>query len=298
MDLLTTAHNWVDAGIAVIPINWHSKRPAADALCLSGDVDEDGRATWLRYQTELPSSETLRRWFTGPRRNIGIVTGWQGLVVVDFDDMAAFDCWAGWATPALQLTYRVLTSRGVHAYFYIAEPVRNGHLGLIDVKAAGGYVLGAGSFHPNGTTYTALESAPIVSVGRLFDVLPFEVEHEPEPAPHVAAPVVSVDPGADPWSIADNPPAVLSSDGAGLVDGILQRVRLEDFFPGPFRGRWQKVRCPFHDDKEPSFWLDLSKQLCGCFAGCTPKALDVIGLYSRLNGISNTAAIHELARRL
>ena len=83
---------------------------------------------------------------------------------------------------------------------------------------------------------------------------------------------------------------------------IKQQLRVEDFFPSAIEsggnGRWKLARCPFHDDHNPSFWIDTKQQLCGCHSGCTPLPLDVIGLYARLHGIDNTAAIKEMARHL
>ena len=62
--------------------------------------------------------------------------------------------------------------------------------------------------------------------------------------------------------------------------------------------RWLRCPCPLHDDAEPSFWIDTRDQVCGCFAGCTSKPLDVINLYARLCGLNNREAIFQLARLL
>jgi hypothetical protein len=45
-------------------------------------------------------------------------------------------------------------------------------------------------------------------------------------------------------------------------------------------------------------WVDTGRQICGCYAGCTPKPLDVIDLYARMQGITTKEAIHELRTRI
>lgn len=61
---------------------------------------------------------------------------------------------------------------------------------------------------------------------------------------------------------------------------------------------WYLARCPFHDDRHPSFWLNTERQIGGCFAGCTPKPVDAINLFAMLHGLDNSTAIAVLARRL
>ena len=48
----------------------------------------------------------------------------------------------------------------------------------------------------------------------------------------------------------------------------------------------------------PSFWIDTTRQLCGCHAGCTPKPLDVIDLFARICSLGNDEAIRVLSRGL
>jgi hypothetical protein len=44
---------------------------------------------WKRWQTEMPPPELLRRWFSGTRHNLAVLT--DGLVVFDCDDPAEAD---------------------------------------------------------------------------------------------------------------------------------------------------------------------------------------------------------------
>jgi DNA primase len=85
-----------------------------------------------------------------------------------------------------------------------------------------------------------------------------------------------------------------------VVDQIKEYYRLEDFFPqrSPSGGDFWMTRCPFHDDKNPSFWLNLEEQICDCHAGCMDKPMDVINLYAALNDLTNREAILMLAKGL
>ena len=60
--------------------------------------------------------------------------------------------------------------------------------------------------------------------------------------------------------------------------------------------RFVSLPCPFHDDKEPSFWIDTERNLWGCHA-CGVRG-DVINLYARLKGITNKEAIFEMGKTL
>jgi hypothetical protein len=48
--------------------------------------------------------------------------------------------------------------------------------------------------------------------------------------------------------------------------------------------------------RPPRFWVDTKLQICNCFKpSCkSPKPMDVINLYARLNGLDNDTAIADL----
>lgn len=99
----------------------------------------------------------------------------------------------------------------------------------------------------------------------------------------------------------------------GKIEEIKRRLPLPAFvarYTGGLKpsgqGRWFIGRCPFHQraDDPPNkrkFWVDADNGLCGCFvarcqAGRPP--MDVINFYARLQGISNSQAIDDLAKEL
>lgn len=291
---LETAEYWRSLGIGVLPIQYRSKRPDATALRQAG-FEHNGAAHWQPLQCELPSEWTLRLWFSGPQRNIAVITGWQGLVVIDFDQRDAYEAWLQWASSANEIaatvatvTYRVYTRRGVHVYVSIEEIVPAYHVGAIDIKAAGGYVLAPPSIHPSGARYSEpAEYRPVCRAPKLSNVFPLT-----PPPPHHTELTRPVD---DPWSWHEHAASV-------SIGMIRDRVKLLDLFPDAHctsgDQRWWMARCPWHQDDNPSLWIDATRGICGCLAGCTDKPLDVINVYQRLHNMSQRDAIHALAERI
>jgi hypothetical protein len=285
---LDTALDWLSKGIAVIPIRYQDKRPDAKLLPIKyGDdgkpIIENGRIKhqWECYQTQLPTEQEVIKWFS-TRHNLAIVTGWQHLVVVDFDDFQIFNDWQ--KTRDLPLTYSVLTSRGIHCYYFLKNPINGFALPGIDIKAGGGYVLAPPSVHPSGIVYTALDpDTPILSVESLDEVL--DIPKPPLPDTE--------------WDGIDKSKVNVWYTG-DLVGAIKTRYEILDFLQGvKSSGRgWFMARCPFHEDQNPSFWIDSNRGICGCFAGCTDKPMDVIDLYARLQGVSNESAIYEMGEKI
>lgn len=59
------------------------------------------------------------------------------------------------------------------------------------------------------------------------------------------------------------------------------------------------MRCPFHDDHEPSFAIDTKKNIVKCFSTrcvISGKALDVIGLTQKIHNVDFKEAVSMLAR--
>lgn len=276
-----TPEHLLDLGIAVIPILNRDKKPALH---------------WREYQTRLPSRDELKEW-QKHRFNWAAVCGWLGLTVLDFDTFDAYGLWYNWATATqgiasevAQKTYRVVTARGVHVYLFVQNPVSCSHQGLIDVKGKGGYVLIPPSVHPCGVPYKPLVNGTnIMTVERIDQVLPARQDTAERR-----------ERSESPWKVAEQARG-LNDIGQDLVAAIKARFSPLDFLPPAERTgydeRWWITRCPFHADRHPSFWVDAEAGTCGCYAGCTPKVLDVINLFAKLNNINNREAILELSRR-
>jgi hypothetical protein len=167
-----------ERGFAVFPCKPGGKTPAVPD---HKEADCDGADWWCRngHQGWEPRATTdrgriTRAWLAEPRNNFGVACGPSRLIVIDLDahggelpeewrlpgindgrDVFAQICeWAGTEWPS---TYTVFTpSGGMHLYFRTTEEgfrnkAGNTLLGpMIDIRAQGGYVVGAGSVTSGG----------------------------------------------------------------------------------------------------------------------------------------------------
>lgn len=274
-----TPTDFLAQGIAVIPVQFGTKKPFV---------------RWRRYSRQLPTERDLARWFApGRAMNAAAICGWQGLTVLDFDDMPAYVSWLAWAVAAGDTarrvaadTYRVRTSRGMHVYLLVDETPRCSHFQWGDIKGCGGYVLIPPSVHPSGAVYMAVDdNAPILRVVSLAEVIP-DAPAPPLPPP---LPLTAVAPMSSLWPMT-------------RAEEVKAAIPITSFFPGARptggNGRWLMARCPWHDDRHESLWIDAERGICKCYAGCTPRPLDVIAVHARLQGISNGQALRELHSRI
>ena len=255
---------------------------------------------WGKYQKQLPTEGELIRWFRIPS-NAAVVTGTNNLVVIDFDDLTEYLRWSLWvgtegspaAKQVLYDSYKVRTARGIHLYTRCTSEIKNLHFGKIDVKGRGGLVTLPGSIHPSGAIYTEYQVGEFPIWSELRELFPKETLKLME---RVEAPrKMLVDRDIIEYSTAQ----VLDMEVSVNVEEVKRAHRIEDYISDiTFTGdHWGVAKCPFHEDANPSFWVDTEKQLCGCFSGCTAKPLDVVNLYARLNNLSNQEAIRQLGAK-
>lgn len=276
--------SWLDQGIATIPILYRSKRPNFAALMETGDIDQDGKPTWDRMKNNLPGKLDILTWYKSPLSNIAVICSWQNLVIVDFDNMDAYDLWIqlygqeGWAD-----TYTVCTGRGYHLYYYIEDMPKYTMKWVGGEIKASGYCLCPPSVHPTGTAYKAIDT-PIMDIKSISDLLPDEIFN------HVGMPCREVQ--LDPFS-----PAV-----PGGFSDIKDSIRILSFFPDAKRtgNGWYTVYCPFHGDGtqrgHASGWIDDNRNRFGCHA-CVTGSLSVIDFYMRLHNVDAETAVRELINK-
>ena len=271
MNALEVAQNWLHIGIATIPILARSKSPALDS--------------WGEYQERLPTEHELRAWFAGSGYNLAVITGWQGLAVLDFDNLNIYGSWtAGLALSVAEkvfTTYRVSTSRGMHLYFYCQEPARSGHVEACDVKAAGGYVLAPPSVHPSGACYFPIGGpGKIQTIESIDALLPGYAKATEWQAPNEAQ--------MDAFDAAMQPEIK-----SGAIEAIKARMSIADVLGqsnGNHRRTWLTT-CPLHGDKAPSFAVYPDGHFY-CF-GCGAKG-DAISLWAMMHHVTNREAIAAL----
>jgi len=86
-----------------------------------------------------------------------------------------------------------------------------------------------------------------------------------------------------------------------IYQGLKEKIRSLN----PIRDVIQEViplkgnmgRCPKHDDKNPSFSVDVDKGICRCWAGCTNGSLDVFGFCKWYYSDTFPRALERLAKR-
>ncbi|HEY3288528.1 MAG TPA: bifunctional DNA primase/polymerase [Anaerolineae bacterium] len=154
--LLDWALIYKDMGLCPIPLARRN-----DPADLSGNK-RPLLAGW--QNTPMPDDATLERWFSDDRRNIGIVCGSVSgnLIVLDFDDMAAYLDWLTAADPPS--TFTVNSGRGVHCYYRLPsaeELPGNSKLVGGDLRGRGGQVVAPPSVHLNGYVYDVRDASDI-----------------------------------------------------------------------------------------------------------------------------------------
>lgn len=282
-ELEIAAKYWLDLGIATLPIGYKSKRPEVNS--------------WAEYTERLPKIEEIERWYITPYHNIAVITGWQNLCILDFDSFQKYGEWCDWAErnsviacAVLQTSRIVFSARGVHLYVYTREKCQNRKLEGLDVLCDRKYALTAPSIHPSGVSYSVLQDNTPAQVERIEDLLPAEwLAADEEKLMRMAA-----------EQDRTGGPARYEGEDS-IIQRIKQHWRIEDFFPQsiPSGKGWYQVKCPLHDDRNPSAGISVDQQIFTCFTHCYGyKPLDVIGLYARIHGISNFDAIREMAKRV
>jgi hypothetical protein len=266
---------WLDQGIASVPLCYRSKKPLVQ---------------WTPYRTQLPTEAVIDLWYgDGRLKNIALITGWQNLVIIEFD---VPENYAAWYIHNLTFnrdildTYRVSSNRGIHVYYFLTEPVKLDSIqaALFEVKSSGKLVTTPPSVHESGRVYTSLDDPTNIKVVSPEDILNYSPLH--------FAPVVY----PIGWGSKYAPTYNSSTD---LLPEILKIpiLRFFDYFEKT-DDRFYKTHCPFHGHKN-NFWIDTQLNICGCFAGCIGKpSLDVIDFYARLQNIDKKLAIQELKRLL
>jgi len=141
-------------GFAVFPVEPNGKRPAPGVR-------------WTEWATT--DTQTLTAAFRDNNLNVGVACGRSGLVVIDEDRPDLLVKYARSIGQTVPHTLTVRTAHGRHYYFRapagVALSNSRGRLPKgIDVRGAGGYVVGPGSTHSSGTVYTIEDDAPVVEL--------------------------------------------------------------------------------------------------------------------------------------
>jgi hypothetical protein len=274
-ELLLEAFVWHDEGVSVVPA-----QPRSKAV----------RIPWRRFEITPPSIDTLKYWFSSGVMNIAVVCGSGGLLVLDFDQADQYEAWKVKAGD-LADTYTEKSARGFHLFYKVDDPQTRR---FIECEALGlGHLcLVSPSIHPTGAIYFSPDKcAPLrkVRTSQLFSLL-----SEP-PKPEVKK---------DPAELSKAKSESTSSDPIGKIKAALPLLsyvnQLTELKPSGGNGRWYLGHCPFHEDQEPSFYVDSKREIWRCYSpSCKGhKGGDVLNLYALRNNITVYEAIKRLAREV
>lgn len=151
--LLLAALDYAARGWPVLPLH----NPIGKACsCGNPDCDRVGKhPRTKRGVLDASTDEQVIRswWFSWPDANIGLACG-HGRVVVDVDNPVALEEWEA-VHGALPPTQKQHTGKGFHLVFSSGARVRNKvrFAPGMDIRADGGYIVGAPSLHVCGREY-------------------------------------------------------------------------------------------------------------------------------------------------
>jgi putative DNA primase/helicase len=170
---LEIAKRYRSAGLSLVPINPNTKRPCGRHL----PKDEDGRARWKIYQSQIVDEDTLSEWFASGLKSVAVVcgrvscpNGEGGLLVLDFDEARFYHAWLqAVGVLALDLPVQRTGGGGYQVYCFCPNPGENAKLAwvtdemedsgrsiAIETRAEGGYAVLPHSLHPSGNRYQML----------------------------------------------------------------------------------------------------------------------------------------------
>lgn len=159
---------------------WKGWHPIPIAPPEHGNADTGKAPTLKGWQTHYVALDEIKRfWPDKGRGNVGISCGPSRLVVLDFDEAAAYAPWAE-AHPEAAQSYTVARSNAdpgrCHVYFTLGEEqdapaqLTKKATGWGDLKAEGGQVVAPPSVHHSGGRYIVLNDA---------EPLPWKDEYTP-----------------------------------------------------------------------------------------------------------------------
>ena len=164
--MVEAAIKYRDHGFSVIPCGARDKFPDFEALRASRNLDRRGRPTWRALQQRLPSDDEINSWFGSEDRNLGLVTGFGELLILDFDAEGAFESWSHKFPELAAGTSVQRSARGHHVLFRWSGVWTTRYLTAIGfqlpesrgraagaVKGRSDYVVAWPSIHPSGKEY-------------------------------------------------------------------------------------------------------------------------------------------------
>jgi len=153
------------AAMGYEPVHWQTQRKDLKELAFCSIA--------FHLSQKPPTAGDIERWFRDSSGNVGILGGFANLLILDFDDAAAFRGWQRTHTEIVSRTPVAQSPSGFHVYLRTREPTVSSslHYGIRRVghaKALGGYIVASPSMLKDGSSYSWLDGQS-----------PFDVEPQP-----------------------------------------------------------------------------------------------------------------------
>ena len=271
---------WLSLGVPVVPIKPRSKQLVAG---------------YGPRKAHITDSRLAATFFLKTDANLGVVLGGKpGLIVADWDRLEDYDRWRN-STGREVATLAERTGRGYHYFFFgkgLSSAVGDG----CEFKADGVCTVSP-SIHPSGAVYQIVNNVPILDID--------------DETARLLFPFLSDTRQRDRWvrtSSLDARSAHRVGEGSSMSDGVVARIKTTRSIAAEMQAAGIALRpggakalvglCPFHDDHNPSLWANPESGLWGCNRPDCPAAgvHDVINFRAIWKGISNSAAIKQMAR--
>lgn len=268
---------WLSFGVDLVPV-----QPGRKAI-----VNGFGP-----YQKRITSLAEARPWFETRQCNLAVVCGsGPGLVAIDFDDPAAFSSWL--ADHDIQTLVETSCQAGRGHVFVFDPGAVNATVANCEVRARDRVVTVAPSL-VEGARYGILRNCEILRAD-VDELFPYLAPSSNNAKPQVTARAQTFD-RRDSLIAKIKQARTILAYASSLLSERHFGLRSSD----GGRGRWWSGRCPFHDDKRPSFWVDSERGLFGCHASGCPASRggDVINLHALACRLSVKDAVADLAREL
>jgi hypothetical protein len=112
--VLDAARRYRELGFSVIPFRPHGKSPDPEALAASGNFLRPGQPSWEVFNSRQATDEEFEAWFGSMERNLGLVTGFHDLFVLDFDEAETWNTWLSRYEGIARTTSIQRTGKGFH----------------------------------------------------------------------------------------------------------------------------------------------------------------------------------------
>lgn len=256
------ALDWLQRDFALLPVQPNSKKLVPG---------------FGYYQNKITTPEKVYQWFGEKTLSNLAVCATQTSLILDFDDPYLYQFWAG-KFPDAARTYTERTPRG--GYHVFAHVWGEALKGLTPIKGV--------EFKRVVLVYpsTVAEKQYTQGAGDLLDLDATQVL-SPLSQSQTITKATRIEPQGK-GKLADIKAAyscldlIRSADSTAKVYGSGKR--------------FISLHCPFHEDKEPSFWIETERNLWGCHS-CGKRG-DVINLYALLKNITILDAIREMRSTL